>query len=293
MILKYPFFEHLAQHFHDKKTSESGRSMVEMLGVLMLMGLLAVGGVLTFRYVMNHYQASEVQRTVSEAKVLMESRQVRSLARLQKFVDKTILKSHQAKVEIQDAVIDDYTSHRIYKIVLNDIADNLQQAIYARKDNFAKMDIMVSPDETVEADQSKDSWVEAGMNSGVFDIFEQSGVTAVQSGGTVAISFIRKVRVVNTEGSTPSAGLMPTECPADMPYNDVATGSCLRCNPEENAHWQESTQTCVFCVEPKVIWDDVTQNCECRFGFYGDSCEPCDSPKEWRENACQCPVGKH
>ncbi len=42
-----------------KSDSESGRSMVETLGVLAIMGLLAIGGIMAYRYAVTKYQANE------------------------------------------------------------------------------------------------------------------------------------------------------------------------------------------------------------------------------------------
>ncbi len=39
--------------------AESGRSMVEMLGVLVIMGVLAIGGIMAYRYAVTKYQANE------------------------------------------------------------------------------------------------------------------------------------------------------------------------------------------------------------------------------------------
>ena len=41
------------------KNYESGRSMVEMLGTLAIMGVLAVGGVMGYKYAMDKYRANE------------------------------------------------------------------------------------------------------------------------------------------------------------------------------------------------------------------------------------------
>ena len=277
--------------YFKQKNAETGRSMVEMLGVLMLMGFLSVGGILAFRYVMTTYQAGEIQDAAAQAKVLMTSRQVRTLDSLKKFLNKTALKTYEIQVEIQDVRNEryEYASYRIHKIILKNMSSNLQQAIYARKDNFAKMDIMISPDEQIETDQSLGSWLYAGMKEDSYEVFDDSGLTNPSPSNEITISFIRKIRVKG-EGNVPSSGLLPAECPADMPYYDDLTDSCLKCNPEENAHWQASTQSCVVCHEPQTVWDNVTQKCECPFGLYGNNCEPCDSPKEWRENACQCPL---
>ena len=42
------------------KKNESGRSMVEMLGVLAIIGVLSVGGIAGYTMAMNRYRANEV-----------------------------------------------------------------------------------------------------------------------------------------------------------------------------------------------------------------------------------------
>ncbi len=43
-----------------KRTNESGRSMVEMLGVLAIIGVLSIGGIAGYTTAMNRYRANEV-----------------------------------------------------------------------------------------------------------------------------------------------------------------------------------------------------------------------------------------
>ena len=43
-----------------KRTNESGRSMVEMLGVLAIIGVLSIGGIAGYTMAMNRYRANEV-----------------------------------------------------------------------------------------------------------------------------------------------------------------------------------------------------------------------------------------
>ncbi len=43
-----------------KKTNESGRSMVEMLGVLAIIGVLSIGGIAGYTTAMNRYRANEI-----------------------------------------------------------------------------------------------------------------------------------------------------------------------------------------------------------------------------------------
>ena len=47
-----------------KADSESGRSMVETLGVLAIMGLLAIGGIIGYRYAVDKYLSNELWNNV-------------------------------------------------------------------------------------------------------------------------------------------------------------------------------------------------------------------------------------
>ena len=47
------------------KTNESGRSMIEMLGVLAIIGVLSVGGIAGYSKAMNKYKTNKVADNVS------------------------------------------------------------------------------------------------------------------------------------------------------------------------------------------------------------------------------------
>ena len=47
------------------KFNETGRSMVEMLGVLAIIGVLSVGGIAGYNQAMNRYRANEILNTTS------------------------------------------------------------------------------------------------------------------------------------------------------------------------------------------------------------------------------------
>ncbi|MBE6455128.1 MAG: hypothetical protein E7014_01575 [Alphaproteobacteria bacterium] len=55
------------------KINELGRSMVEMLGVLAIIGVLSVGGVATYQYALTAYQAGKVQDVLGKAKTLAQT----------------------------------------------------------------------------------------------------------------------------------------------------------------------------------------------------------------------------
>ncbi|MGN0919545.1 MAG: hypothetical protein ACI4OR_02145 [Alphaproteobacteria bacterium] len=55
------------------KKNETGRSMVEMLGVLAIIGVLSVGGIAGYTMAMNKYRANEILNTASMMSMLAKS----------------------------------------------------------------------------------------------------------------------------------------------------------------------------------------------------------------------------
>ena len=56
-----------------KRTNESGRSMVEMLGVLAIIGVLSIGGIAGYSMAMNRYRANEALDLATKYAVVLYS----------------------------------------------------------------------------------------------------------------------------------------------------------------------------------------------------------------------------
>lgn len=56
------------------KKIESGRSMVEMLGVLAIIGVLSIGGIAGYTMAMNRYRANEIIDAASKVIVVAQTR---------------------------------------------------------------------------------------------------------------------------------------------------------------------------------------------------------------------------
>ena len=56
-----------------KLNQESGRSMVEMLGVLAIIGVLSIGGIAGYTMAMNRYRANEVLNVAAQLAVLSQT----------------------------------------------------------------------------------------------------------------------------------------------------------------------------------------------------------------------------
>ena len=69
-------FQKFKKFFH-RRTNESGRSMVEMLGVLAVIGVLTLGGLAGYNYAMNKHRANTIlnevnlRRTVAEQQMTL------------------------------------------------------------------------------------------------------------------------------------------------------------------------------------------------------------------------------
>ena len=272
-----------------KKQRETGRSMIEMLGVLVIIGLLSVGAVSGYRYAMNRYESGLIQEIIAQAKILVTSNRVQTQDLLIQFLNKTRLKGYDYAVDVPQE-IDRYA---VYEIKLKNVGNGVQQGVYMRKNSFARMDIMVAPSNSAveEIDQSKESWENAGMSSGVFDVLEQSQKTTPLNGSDISFSFIKQLRMTGNN-SGPDEPTVP-DTPGNCPVGEYETsdGECSKCDPDSNLHWDTESQQCVECTAPKTEWS--LGACRCPAGTYGESCTPCADPKEWRDDLCQCPVGMY
>ncbi|MBQ7412893.1 MAG: hypothetical protein IJV07_01275 [Alphaproteobacteria bacterium] len=57
-----------------KNTNESGRSMVEMLGVLAIIGVLSIGGIAGYTLAMNRYRANEIMNAAAQVSIVAMSK---------------------------------------------------------------------------------------------------------------------------------------------------------------------------------------------------------------------------
>ena len=65
-------------------TNESGRSMVEMLGVLAIIGVLSIGGIAGYTQAMKKYRVNEAVNAVTMAAVMCATNQHAGLSGLNK-----------------------------------------------------------------------------------------------------------------------------------------------------------------------------------------------------------------
>ena len=215
------------------KINELGRSMVEMLGVLAIIGVLSVAGVATYQYALTAYQAGKVQDVLGKAKTLAQTDSRASHAlEVNRFIKSALPEyvpdDKKSMVKLVDGNYQVTTFKVLYKVcekllqkerILNDIGISVLTRTCGNPNSKTNM------------------------------VFSFNAIPVVNSdshfGGT-------------TETETDNSNIEPQSCP------------------------------------DKMVWrqkEDGTYGCVCRHAFeYGDNCERCEYPREWKNDSCQCPA---
>lgn len=74
-----------------KKVQETGRTMIEMLCVIAIVGLLSVAGIQGYRYLNLQFELSLIEDTIYKSIALIDSRQIQSIGELDAFYRKAKL----------------------------------------------------------------------------------------------------------------------------------------------------------------------------------------------------------
>lgn len=118
-----------------RTTSEKGRSMVEMLGVIGVIGMLTIGGVAGYQYAMGRYEAHQITDAMTKAKALTATKQIKTDADLILFVERPLGSYQPRVIEGADPVqVDlDKVSERVANHVLN--TPNVPYQVRIQEDN--------------------------------------------------------------------------------------------------------------------------------------------------------------
>ncbi len=233
-----------------KTHSQSGRSMVEMLGVLAVIAVLSIGGIVGYRLAMNHYQASQIAH---EMNIMRTDAQIKIAQGTENLTLGAPYDEHKINfngyetafgckyVDENDIISDETVSCQIanaYFIELPKIPDGVCQPL-ARLING--MDNLI-------AFSVNDSEYEEGgtCQEGENDLY------AVFSGETVS-------DLTHCEGDDDCKELEST------PYCDLSRHVCVECTEEKGCEGESEyceDNVCKTC--DSGVWDDESKECvEC------------------------------
>ena len=135
------------------KFNEHGRSMVEILGVLVIIGILSIGGMAGYEYAYSSYQASQIQDAVSKAKLIAKQGGRKSrFSSVKKFVEETLGKYKSITGTDESHPLVTYENDE-YTIFIYGVSNGICEKLVAKHEVFNSMGISVSPQECSGEDE--------------------------------------------------------------------------------------------------------------------------------------------
>lgn len=108
------------------KKMQSGRSMVEIMGVLAVMGVLSIGAMMSYNMANSTYTTNQIVGGISKLQTLITTRQLRSTHDVNKFLEKASVRylATESAVEITKLGAS-RVSPKLFEIKLENVPQNI------------------------------------------------------------------------------------------------------------------------------------------------------------------------
>ena len=287
------------------KLNEHGRSMIEILGVLAIIGILSIGGMAGYQYAYSSYQAGQIQDVVSKAKLLAtQNNRSSHVKEVRRFVENMLSKYKPA-----DTIL--MVTHRDGKYIVDlfNVSDSVCEKLQNRRDIFNSMRIGMTPEACTTAEMNMQFTFDSIVIGG-------SGVNGSGDSYDNPIERCPDKQVWRQKED----GTYGCVCRHAYEYGE----DCTRCEPPRS--WNQGNQSCQ-CPADKPIWEYGVCKCiadtDCQYSGTGFCCDDteqvcrqcdetdcdktkgltladgrcvCSGRKEWRQDegdsepSCKCPV---
>ncbi len=283
--------------------AQEGRSMVEMLGVLAIIGVISIGGISGYRMAMNRYQANQIANEINlmrtDAKMKV-ARGVEELLLGSPYDDEKHLNfnaNYGVKVDFPVTISDEEGGEEGYSFTLSGIPAGVCKPLATLLDGM--------DDTAVLEINGKD--------------YETAETLCDNEENEVLVAFSTKdlggIKVCNPE-KCPGECTENGEC--ECPEGSHLSGDeCVTCSdeapwngsecacPEANEYWNgnvcvgckggtwdNDTKTCT-CTSEEQTWNVATGECTCSSEnqhWNGSGCVSCERNEVWNEVDGQCEV---
>ena len=250
-----------------KTHSQSGRSMIEMLGVLAIIAILSIGGIVGFRLAMNYYQANQIAH---EMNIMRTDAQIKIAQGTEKLIlgepYDPISESRLGHIQFNDdypvdfacALADDET------VELSNISCHVANAYYIELQNIPEgvckplAELVNGMNNIIAFNVNKNEYPETGKceagNGNVLNaVFSAEAVSELKA--------CKGVEDCDESGSTP--------------YCDPSRHVCVKCYEDNQCEHNQycENNTCVTCESG--VWNGE----ECVECTADDDCTDPDTPK--------------
>ncbi len=267
--------------------AQDGRSMVEMLGVLAVIGVISIGGIAGYRMAMNRYQANQIANEINLMRTDAKMKVAQGAANLMlgsPYDDEKHLNfGSNYGVEFDFAVFSEAgepeeSGESGYFIKVSGISAGVCKPLVTLLEGMDDAIAVVVNEQENNADSSADLCTEESNNALEVD-FSTKGL----GGGSG-----------NPEVTDPDQGDEPQEC-----NPETCPGECNEegvCECPEGKHLKGDE--CVSCSGGKV-WDEGSNDCVCpagaeKSGEDGEECACSTAKPHWNGTECTaCPEGSN
>ncbi len=265
--------------------TQQGRSMVEMLGVLAIIGVISIGGIAGYRMAMNRYQANQIANEINLMRTDAKMKVAQGAENLmlgEPYDSGHLNFGSNYGVEFNFAVFSEAgePEESGYYIKVAGVPAGVCKPLVTLLEGMDDAIAVVVNEQENNADSSVDLCTEESNNALEVD-FSTKDIGGVSGG--------------NSDPEVTD----PADEPQDEPEcnEDTCPGECneegvCECS-EENEHWTGTD--CITCPAG-TTWSETERDCVCSDGKYwtGYQCVDCGS-NEWDEEnkECKCDEGKY
>ena len=251
--------------------NETGRSMVEILGVLAIIGILSLGSVWLYDYASKFYEANHIQDSLGKAKNLADVNQSPTHIReVERLLRQTV---GQYNPQIQQTEIrnpDTDGQKMTYTVTLQEVDERVCQLTMNKKDVLSSVNI------TIMAPASADE-CDSGMDMAfAFDTIRTDIVCQNDSdcAGTNN-PFCKKGQCKACE---------PSDCSGTEPICNKYSGACEPCSNDDECHPNKcaTNGSCGECSSNEHCTDEFRPICD----TYEGVCKPCATDGDCEPKYC-------
>ena len=238
------------------KINELGRSMLEMLAVLVIIGLLSLGSVGLYDYASKFYEANHIQDSLGKAKNLADVNQSPTHIReVERLLRQTV---GQYNPQIQQTEIrnpDTDGQKMTYTVTLQEVDERVCQLTMNKKDVLSSVNI------TIMAPASADECDDGMDMAFAFDTIRTDIICKNDSDCTGTNNpFCKNGQCVGCE---------PSDCSGTEPVCNKETGACEPCSEDAD------------CGEQKCATNGSCGDCST-----SEHCTDSSKPKFMKKNCC-------
>ena len=253
------------------KQLERGRSMIEMLGVLMIIGILSLIGIWTYDYASKYYESNKIQDVIARSKALSDVNQSSThIYEVERFLRQNAPR-YAPKVqqeEVRNSSNDN--SKMTYTVTLQQVQENVCKMEFNNESSFESMGITIVSPTSAEGC--------SGYTDMVFEFSTVRTDIVCESDSDCAETnnpFCKKGQCVPCE---------PSDCSGTTPICDKISGQCEPCENDSECAPNKCAEngSCGECSSNEHCTDEFKPICD----TYEGVCNTCAMDSECEPKYC-------